>query len=641
MSLAELFGEDAAKDEREKLLLRSDSESDSDSDSDSSDDEALVKKTPSKAASNAPPKAKAGASTSDFRAADRPEKPFRLPAPFSHLRIQQPTQIPLTTIRLALARNKCVSLKASFSDWKRAAADLPRPGTVAARRKTKPVSLKSTLVGVVVSCKKKTSANGSLFSTLELSDLAEQSTRITCFLHRAAQSRWQEQLKPGLVIALAAPTVVPPRDAKMDRASFSVSDAQQLLVFGPCADFAYCRAVAQRSGLRCRNAVNSSLFEYCDYHARQEHKKYSARRGAATSLGTGTYQGLRGTSSRGKANAPRALNDTEAQLEMKRYLGNRRRPVGQKEMSVDPGRMQEKIRRSDETVRVVGVNGEVRSVLKEDAIREQAALQRSSVARQRLAAKFKALQNGDQSTERVTDRGSTSTPSRSRTAASSKATTPLERKLSKQGFEGGGLTLKLDEPPAATTSVLGKRTQREQPKQASTDIDMSDITGFANESSRAKKLRAAANEKQLKTALGRVSRFARHVSLQQRENILSELDTLAKADRAEQRMQRVTESKVSCVKCLDCGYVQRKPRLLCKSRNHQLAFGKATLHHFFCQDCGRSESCFTKHVTHACRGCGGRRFKSGGGGLHKVRLDITSRSQLSEMKKTSGERFLR
>lgn len=119
------------------------------------------------------------------------------------------------------------------------------------------------------------SSKGGAFCILTIGNL-NSGPCLTVFLFGEAYGKYCCSCKPGKVIALMTPKLLPAsrgdgggsnKGYNADRTvSFSVYDAGQLKIVANARDYATCKAPA------CKNYVDRTNSEYCDYHRREQQK---------------------------------------------------------------------------------------------------------------------------------------------------------------------------------------------------------------------------------------------------------------------------------------------------------------------------------------------------------------------------------
>lgn len=112
---------------------------------------------------------------------------------------------------------------------------------------------------------------GGKYLIFTLFDMQESTISVFVF-GQAYQSYWKQA--EGVLVFIANPKVLPQKDKKLEIA-ISISSHHQMLILGKSMDFGYCKAYRggnrPQSGKianmeRCRNAINTSKFEFCRYH---------------------------------------------------------------------------------------------------------------------------------------------------------------------------------------------------------------------------------------------------------------------------------------------------------------------------------------------------------------------------------------
>lgn len=128
------------------------------------------------------------------------------------------------------------------------------------------------------------SANGRAFSILSIGNL-NTGPVLTVFLFGDAYSGHTTTCRPGTVIAILAPNMVPPKDGSSDRSiSFSVNDKRQLVLVANARDYGTCKGtvkgrqvqgkwVPNAQGGSCKNYVDTRVSQYCQTHRKQAHVK--------------------------------------------------------------------------------------------------------------------------------------------------------------------------------------------------------------------------------------------------------------------------------------------------------------------------------------------------------------------------------
>jgi minichromosome maintenance protein 10 len=116
------------------------------------------------------------------------------------------------------------------------------------------------------------SSKGSAFSLLKIGNLVTGPC-CTVFLFGDAYSQYTTKLKPGMVMALLSPNLVPPNPKGTDTAvALSVRDAKQVVNVAKAQDYGICKGSTRThngSSNPCKHFVDTRVSSYCSSHRAQ------------------------------------------------------------------------------------------------------------------------------------------------------------------------------------------------------------------------------------------------------------------------------------------------------------------------------------------------------------------------------------
>lgn len=116
---------------------------------------------------------------------------------------------------------------------------------------------------------------------LKLSNLLGHT--LSLFLFSAAFKEYWK-VEEGTLICCANAKVLDKKDEiNQQSVALSLNFEKQMLVIGRAADFGYCKAYKNenwrtKSMVKCKNVINTSKSEFCDYHIKTEYNKIAAGR---------------------------------------------------------------------------------------------------------------------------------------------------------------------------------------------------------------------------------------------------------------------------------------------------------------------------------------------------------------------------
>jgi len=134
------------------------------------------------------------------------------------------------------------------------------------------------VVGVIVTkSPPRTSAKGSTYSVLRLSDLrgVGDLKTVSLFLFSGA-CKTHNKNSVGSVLGILNPSIFDNSKSHGDEASLSVDSADRIMVLGTSRDFAVCKS-KKKNGENCTSFVNKANCDYCVYHVKQEYQNCSRR----------------------------------------------------------------------------------------------------------------------------------------------------------------------------------------------------------------------------------------------------------------------------------------------------------------------------------------------------------------------------
>lgn len=119
------------------------------------------------------------------------------------------------------------------------------------------------------------SKSGKKYLRFSITDM--QGTLITVFAFgRAFEDCWR--LEPGTLVCIAQPEIT---NRATDNGSVGISlklfQGGELQEVGRAVHFGFCKSLT-RAGVRCRNSVDTSKGQHCEYHVKQEYKRTMASR---------------------------------------------------------------------------------------------------------------------------------------------------------------------------------------------------------------------------------------------------------------------------------------------------------------------------------------------------------------------------
>lgn len=124
------------------------------------------------------------------------------------------------------------------------------------------------------------SKTGRAFSILTLGDLSTGPT-VSVFLFGHVYSQFTTKIKPGMVVAILAGSLMPQRAGGETRISLSLNDIQQIVLAGKAMDYGTCAGMTrdnrkgfqrgqQSNQVKCKNYVDVRVGKFCSFHAKQQ-----------------------------------------------------------------------------------------------------------------------------------------------------------------------------------------------------------------------------------------------------------------------------------------------------------------------------------------------------------------------------------
>ena len=116
------------------------------------------------------------------------------------------------------------------------------------------------------------SSKGSAFSLLKIGNLVTGPC-CTVFLFGDAYGNFTTKLKPGMIVALISPNLVPPKPNSNDTAvALSVRDTKQVVHIAKAQDYGICKGVSRShkgTNSQCKQFVDTRVSSYCNAHRAQ------------------------------------------------------------------------------------------------------------------------------------------------------------------------------------------------------------------------------------------------------------------------------------------------------------------------------------------------------------------------------------
>jgi hypothetical protein len=167
-------------------------------------------------------------------------------------------------------------------------------GVLKAQKQLEDASLDWVLFGVLASkTMSKSASSGSNYCIWKVSDL--RSTSLSVFLHGDAYEGHRQQ-QAGKIVAIVNAKVLPAKNGagKNGNMALAVRQACEIAVIGDAVDFGVCKGT-KKTGEKCTMVVNTSVCDYCEFHAAAQYKKLRGGRLELNAQGSSQGIGYRDT----------------------------------------------------------------------------------------------------------------------------------------------------------------------------------------------------------------------------------------------------------------------------------------------------------------------------------------------------------
>jgi minichromosome maintenance protein 10 len=122
----------------------------------------------------------------------------------------------------------------------------------------------------------KETSKGDKFAVWKLSDLSSSSSILVFFLFKDVyQKHWKTP--QGQVVALLNPDKMQSKEGH-DNVAITIDHPHKMMILGTSKDLAVCSGKNSKTGRSCRNYINKSQGDYCEFHVQAAYKKARACR---------------------------------------------------------------------------------------------------------------------------------------------------------------------------------------------------------------------------------------------------------------------------------------------------------------------------------------------------------------------------